>query len=76
MCLADSVHLWMPAPPSVPSTANLLIGKDQKVNEWLLWKFCNTDNEVETAQWLAALAALAKDLGLVPSTHLVAHNWL
>jgi hypothetical protein len=30
----------------------------------------------EMAQWLRALAALAKDLGLVPSTHRVAHNHL
>ena len=26
------------------------------------------------AQWLKAVAALAKDLGLVPSTHMVAGN--
>ena len=30
----------------------------------------------ETAQRLRALAALAEDLSLIPSTHMVAHNHL
>jgi hypothetical protein len=30
----------------------------------------------EMAQWSRALAALAEDLGLVPSTHMMAHNCL
>lgn len=28
----------------------------------------------ETAQWLRELAALGEDLGLVPSTHMMAHD--
>jgi hypothetical protein len=30
----------------------------------------------EMAEWLRALAALPEDLGLIPSTHMVAYNCL
>ena len=32
------------------------------------------ENQLQEAQWLKALHALPKDLGLVPSTHMAAHN--
>jgi hypothetical protein len=34
------------------------------------------DEPGEVAQWLRALVALAEDLGSVPSTHMVVHNYL
>ena len=40
----------------------------QKVKHWL-WSG-------EVAKWLDVLAALAEDLGSVPSTRIVAHNHL
>lgn len=36
----------------------------------------NTKGTVEVAVWLEAMTVLPKDLGLIPRTHTVAHNYL
>lgn len=56
-------------PLSVPSIANSLIDKGQEVNEWIFGSSV-MDNEVETAQWLRALAAIAEEPGAGASIHI------
>lgn len=48
------------------------------VTRWLQWSTKVFKNfrlyTGEMAQWQRALVALEKDSGLVPSTHMIAHN--
>jgi hypothetical protein len=47
------------------------------LREWLkVIRFKSKPGTREMAQWLRALIALVKDLGSIPSTHIMAHNHL
>lgn len=44
-----------------------------RLDKGLEWKR-HKEGAGDMAQWLKALAALAEDLGLIPRTHVSAHN--
>lgn len=57
-----------------PSTQEPKLGKLSSKAAWPMWE--NQQGSGQTAQWLGALGTLAKDLGLVHSTYMVAQHHL